>query len=79
MGHLASQRNSVEAANPMTSPPPVQTQICSSPAGPSAGHLAFANGVVRDLTESRSSWIEGIFGCFRPVFWNIAGKANKGV
>ena len=33
-----------------------------------------------DLGQSaRSGWLDGIFGCFRPVFWNLASKANKGI
>ena len=37
-------------------------------------------GGMTDLGQSaRSGWLDGIFGCFRPVFWNLASKANKGI
>lgn len=74
MGQLANQQSPAEAAAP---PPPIQTQVCSSPAGPS-GHLAVVTAA-HELTDTRSGWLDGIFGCFRPVFWNIASKTNKGI
>lgn len=87
-------------------PTPIQTQVCSSPAGPSGHqrHLAVAageytfylpinfkimvtsfhyllnvvTGGMSEMGQSRSGWLDGIFGCFRPVFWNMASKTNKG-
>jgi hypothetical protein len=62
-----------------TIPAPIQTQVCSSPAGPSGQqNLAVVTAAAHDLTDSRSGWLDGIFGCFRPVFWNLTAKANKG-
>ena len=79
MGHV---NNSLAVDPPPSNPPPVpapiQTQVCSSPAGPSGQHLAVVTPA-HDLTDSRSGWLDGIFGCFRPVFWNLASKANKGI
>ncbi|EFX79577.1 hypothetical protein DAPPUDRAFT_52374 [Daphnia pulex] len=61
-----------------TIPAPIQTQVCSSPAGPSGQqNLAVVTAAAHDLTDSRSGWLDGIFGCFRPVFWNLTAKANK--
>ena len=69
-------------------PPPIQTQVCSSPAGPSGlqqqqQHLAIvgSGAVGGDLNQAArsSGWLDGIFGCFRPVFWTISSKAEKGI
>ena len=66
-----------------TLPAPIQTQICSSPAGRSAdGYHQYvsATGTDETLTESRSSgWFGDLFGRIRSVFrsWDING--NKGI
>lgn len=64
-------------------PPPIQTQVCSSPAGPSGQapgqHLAIvgAAGASGIDPVRAGGWLEGIFGCFRPVLWTIV-KPDKG-
>lgn len=68
-------------------PPPIQTQVCSSPAGPSGlqqqqqqqQNLAVVGAVGGvDLNQARTAgWLDGIFGCFRPVFW-LSNKVEKG-
>uniref|UniRef100_A0A0P5XEN5 Putative Mitogen-activated protein kinase kinase kinase n=1 Tax=Daphnia magna TaxID=35525 RepID=A0A0P5XEN5_9CRUS len=77
MGH----RPPAGGSNPLPSaslPPPIQTQVCSSPAGPSGQqHLDVVTTAAHDLAESRNGWLDGIFGCFRPVFWNFTAKTNK--
>lgn len=79
MGH----RPPAGGSNPLPSaslPPPIQTQVCSSPAGPSGQqHLDVVTTAAHDLAESRNGWLDGIFGCFRPVFWNFTAKTNKGI
>jgi len=55
---------------------PVQTYVCPAPAGPS-GNAAVVPVESSEL-EAQSGWLDGIFGCFRPVFWNLSNKANKG-
>ena len=59
---------------------PVQTYVCPAPGGPSGGAAVIAAGEQTAATsvQPRSGWLEGIFGCFRPVFWNIANKSHKG-
>jgi hypothetical protein len=36
-------------------------------------------GEGNELAASRAGWLDGLFGCFRPVFWSFAAKANKGI
>uniref|UniRef100_A0A0P6D808 Mitogen-activated protein kinase kinase kinase n=1 Tax=Daphnia magna TaxID=35525 RepID=A0A0P6D808_9CRUS len=79
LGHPLKS-SAVETLNPS---PPVanQTLICSSPAGPSAGHhlLATYSPSCAGLTESRpAGWFDGFFGRIRSVFRSWDDLSNKG-
>ena len=41
--------------------------------------LIHFQGEGNELAASRAGWLDGLFGCFRPVFWSFAAKANKGI
>ena len=76
---MAGYHSSSGAQSNPSLPAPIQTQVCSSPAGPSGQqNLAVVTAAAHDLTDSRTGWLDGIFGCFRPVFWNLTAKTNKG-
>lgn len=80
LGH-PHKSSAVETLNPS---PPVanQTLICSSPAGPSAGHhlLATHSPSCAGLTESRpAGWFDGFFGRIRSVFRSWDDLSNKGI
>lgn len=62
-------------------PGPIQTRICSSPAGLSTGRQQLSSaGTEETLTESESSgWLGGLFGRIRSAFRNWDNHGNKGM